>query len=106
MALVSPALRARQTWEAALAGFGAEIEARETPALYDAPAGEVARIAGQAGVAGVLVVGHNPTLQALAGSLAGDDARLAKGFAPATLAGFVRDGRAWRLDLFHAPRAP
>ncbi|HEY2178882.1 MAG TPA: histidine phosphatase family protein [Caulobacteraceae bacterium] len=112
LALVSPAARARQTWELAAPAFPpARIDFR--PGLYDATADEVAGEleADTDDAETVIVVGHNPSLQELAVNLliessgsARDIEALSAGFPTAAAAVFVSDaaGR-WGLEaLFHA----
>jgi phosphohistidine phosphatase len=80
--LCSPALRARETLELLLPALDPATDVRFEPALYGAAAGDVIlllrRLPAEAREA--MVVGHNPTLQDLALSLAGrgDDAMLAR----------------------------
>ena len=66
--LSSPLPRARQTAEILTAAFGGRPALRVTPAL--APQGErmelYEEIRGQAGMDGVMLVGHEPSLSALA----------------------------------------
>ena len=57
------------------------------------------------GEAVVLLVAHNPGLQALAVTMAAGDARLARGFPPGALAVLERENGRWRLDLLHPPGA-
>jgi phosphohistidine phosphatase len=66
VALVSSALRTRQTWEAAQPAFP-ETYARFERELYHADPAVVRRLAAEAGIeAGtVMMVGHNPGLQDL-----------------------------------------
>lgn len=80
VALVSPAARARGTWEAAGAAFPG-TETRFDHALYHAESGVVRRAAQAAGEAcgTVMVVGHNPGLQELTIQL------LIEGSAPSSL---------------------
>jgi phosphohistidine phosphatase len=112
LALVSPAVRSRETWELASPRFpGTRVAYRQ--GLYDASVEEVAAelVDGTAGADTVMVVGHNPSLQELAVNLlieadgsAADIERLSSGFPTAAAAAFVADapGR-WRLEaLFHA----
>src|ERR1700741_3244928 len=78
VALVSPALRTRETWELVEAALpGAQV--RFEPALYNAEAGAIRRLVEAAGEPGgaVIVVAHNPGLQDLAVRL------LREGAAPA-----------------------
>ncbi|THD77009.1 MAG: histidine phosphatase family protein [Phenylobacterium sp.] len=66
LALVSPATRARETWEAARAVFPAAATQLE-PELYNADPGAVlqAALAAGDGCRTLIVVGHNPGLQEL-----------------------------------------
>ena len=58
------------------------------------------------GEACVLLVAHNPGLQALAIEVALDDPRLAAGFPPGTAAVLDRgEADAWTVALFHTPGA-
>lgn len=80
VALVSPAARARGTWESASAAFpGAET--RFDNQLYHADSGTIRRAAEAAGkaCATVMIVGHNPGLQELTLQL------LLEGSAPSSL---------------------
>jgi phosphohistidine phosphatase len=79
-ALVSPAARARQTWEAAEPAFP-PAELRLEPGLYNAAPGEIRRAADTAGEGcrTLIVVGHNPGLQELTVAL------LREGHAPPAL---------------------
>jgi phosphohistidine phosphatase len=107
LALVSPAVRARETWTLASQALPpAREEVRD--GLYDATPEDVADelTRGVASAGTVMVVGHNPSLHELAISLlengAADPAdieRVSAGFPPATAAtfGFDDAGRA-RLD--------
>jgi phosphohistidine phosphatase len=70
LALVSPALRTRQTWEQAAAAFaGARVEL--TPSMYDASADQLAQIVQdhEHGDETVMLVGHNPGVHELAAGL-------------------------------------
>jgi phosphohistidine phosphatase len=107
LALVSPAARARETWELAAPAFPrTRVEFRE--GLYDATAEEVAAevIHDTETAESVMVVGHNPSLQELAVNLliendgaAVDIERLSAGFPTAAAAVFHRNtaGR-WRME--------
>ena len=112
LALVSPAVRSRETWELVSPSFPkARVEFRR--GLYDASVEEVAaEIIEDTDLADtVMVVGHNPSLQELAVNLlidsdgsAVDIERLSSAFPTAAAAAFVAEapGR-WRLEgLFHA----
>lgn len=112
LALVSPATRARETWELASPAFPkARTEFRR--GLYDATAEEVAAEIIQGGDTAetVMVVGHNPSLQELAvnllddnGGSAADIERLSAGFPTSAAAVFQLDAAGcWRLNgVFHA----
>lgn len=80
VALVSPAARARETWEAAQPAFP-RAQVRFDDGLYHADPGAVRQLAARAspGRGTVMVVGHNPGLQELAVLL------LMEGAAPASL---------------------
>lgn len=80
LALVSPAARARGTWESAGTVF-TQAETRFDDELYHADSGTIRRVAEAAGegFATVIVVGHNPGLQELTIRL------LMEGSAPASL---------------------
>jgi phosphohistidine phosphatase len=80
VALVSPAARARGTWEAACGAFP-NAETRFDDDLYHAESGVIRRAAETAGqaCATVMVVGHNPGMQELTIQL------LIEGAAPASL---------------------
>ncbi len=104
--LVSPARRARQTWEAVQDAFASAPEAVESPGLYDAPPSALIAAAEHERADVVLMVAHNPGLPALADLLTGDP-RLAEGFPPAAFAVLKLDapGAPWRLaDLYRPPR--
>ncbi len=112
LALVSPALRARETWEAASGAFpGVACEIRQ--GLYDASPEEVSEELDAAARAAdtVMVVGHNPSLQELAATLLieggaahADIERVLAGFPAGTAAVFGFDDalRASLDSLFHA----
>lgn len=101
--LVSPAVRTRQTWEAASAAWPQPPPSREAPGLYNETPAQLLRLAEAAGEAAVLLVAHNPGLQALAADLALDDPRLAA-FPPGTVAALDRgDDEAWTVAVFHVP---
>lgn len=112
LALVSPAARARETWDEAKVAFpGARVQFRQ--GLYDATAEEVAAEieAGAGTAATVMVIGHNPGLQELAVNLVLDNAgsaadvdRLSAAFPTAAAAVFGVDeaGRSQLEALFRA----
>jgi phosphohistidine phosphatase len=114
LALVSPALRTRETWEIA-AGAAPAAETRFERALYNAEPRDIRRLAEAAGEGRgtVVVVGHNPGLQELAVSLLQEGAapaaflaRAQRHFPPAALAVFDLDaaGRASADGLFYPER--
>jgi phosphohistidine phosphatase len=79
-AIVSPAKRTRETWQAAATAFGTPPPARYDSRLYDAAPQAIMEVIKETGGAApkLLLVGHNPSLQKLAMLLiaAGDlDAR-------------------------------
>jgi phosphohistidine phosphatase len=99
-ALVSPARRARETFEA-LRGALASLGAEEDEALYLASAGELLarlqRLPDRA--AQVLLIGHNPGLTDLVAWLAGGAEpgarRAARGLVPAACAALRIDAERW-----------
>ena len=111
LALVSPALRTRDTWRLVSAHWPDSSLVEFTDALYSATEAD---ILGQvrhpgASVRSLLVLGHNPGLEEFARRLAGagSDAaalkRLSKKFPTAALARFVVDGD-WTGLAFGAAR--
>ena len=118
LALVSPARRAQETWEAAADALG-KPEGRPAPEIYEAPwerVLETIRAAPDA-AATLLVVGHNPGLGDLAQALAGQGprkllSRLASEFPTAAYAVIDLDADHWaaiepgqgRLERFVRPR--
>jgi phosphohistidine phosphatase len=110
LALVSPALRTRETWDAAQPAFpGAAVN--YPPELYLADPKVLRAVA--AGPGTVMVVAHNPGLQDLTVRLlaqAGADVALVaqaqQRFPTATAAVFTigQDGRATHGDLFYPDR--
>ncbi|MCP8937308.1 histidine phosphatase family protein [Alsobacter sp. SYSU M60028] len=116
LALVSPALRTRQTWERAAPALG-PVETREEAAIYNAETDDLLRLVREAPakVRTLVLVGHNPGVSDLARRLVGHGdryafARLRKKFPTAAIAVIdfpedwpsVADG-AGRLDRFVAP---
>jgi phosphohistidine phosphatase len=114
IALVSSALRTRETWELvepALPG----VEVRFLPELYNAEVGVIRRLAEAAGEPGgvVIVVAHNPGLQDLTVRLLREGAapaaylaRAQRAFPPAAAAIFSFDaaGQAVAEGLFYPER--
>jgi phosphohistidine phosphatase len=71
MALVSPALRTRDTWRLVAADLPKHVPAEFAETLYEAPAAAILALVRQANAANLIVVGHNPGLQHFALRLAG-----------------------------------
>lgn len=100
MALVSPALRTRDTWRLVAAQFPAKVPTEFFRALYDASAGDILDLVRQVdnATATMLVVGHNPGLEAFAHLLSGPASKpsalqmLGDKFPTAALARLVFDG--------------
>jgi len=96
LALVSPALRARDTWERLAAELPAPVETRFETAIYMASPDDLLGLlrAAPETARTVLLVGHNPGLEDCAGLLAGPGSdpearsRLAEKFPTAALARF------------------
>ena len=101
LALVSPARRAVETFEAVAAAAGWRPETRFDSLLYEGAPGVVcALLAAETVRAAVLVVGHNPTLGDLAALLAGHGdpeaiARLRQSFPAPCLAALSVDDDRW-----------
>lgn len=117
LALVSPALRTRETWRLVAAELPGHPRATFAEPLYDASAGDIMNEVRRADPASgcLMVVGHNPGLENLAKQLAGPRSetkareRLEEKFPTTALARFVFDGD-WsglasaRLTHFLRPR--
>jgi len=102
--LCSPALRARQTLEAALG----DIESTEEPRIYEASAGElIALVDDHADAPRLLLVGHNPGFETLVALLATGQSGDFRGVPPGGIAWFEIDGTAepgaGRLEAFWSP---
>lgn len=107
VALVSPAVRTRQTWGEARAAWPDPPPEREERGLYDETPARLMKLAEAAGEDRVLLVAHNPGLQTLADALSLSDRRLRAGFPPASAAVLDRgEDDVWTLSLLHAPGAP
>ena len=79
--LVSSAVRARQTWEAAAAELTVAVEQRDLDELYEASGGEAVDLLALLPdeIDAAIVVGHNPTMQAVVQQLEnGDDDELSE----------------------------
>ncbi|UVK37924.1 histidine phosphatase family protein [Mesorhizobium sp. AR10] len=100
LALVSPALRTRDTWRLVAAQWPASVPTEFAEALYQASAADILGQVQHAGASAdtLLVLGHNPGLEAFAPRLAGDGSdtkalkRLGEKFPTGALARFVVDG--------------
>ena len=75
LAAVSPALRARQTWQLAADRLPRPVRAEEDGRIFDNTVDDLLDVvtATEAQVARLAVVGHNPSMHALAVGLAGGD---------------------------------
>lgn len=101
LAIVSPALRTRQTWDLAAAALPRRPDVTFDRAIYEAPATRIldAIRAVPDRVSTLLVVGHNPGLEELAALLTGPDsepdalARMQEKFPTGALARLTFDGR-------------
>jgi len=106
LAIVSPAARTRETWKRVAAELGARPTVTFPEELYEATAmallGEVRRAPARMGT--VILVGHNPGMEELAVSLAGEGSvpdalkRRREKFPTAALARFEVDGEWASLD--------
>jgi phosphohistidine phosphatase len=105
LALVSPALRARDTWRLVAQELPKHVPAQFAEELYEAAAGVILARVRQAKVTNLLVIGHNPGLQHFVLRLAGagsDESVFTKieaKFATAALARFTLDGDWANLDF-------
>ena len=113
LALVSRALRARQTFDAAAPALP-DVRLQVRPELYDAPAEALRSAAEAANGDTILLIAHNPGVGALAHALvqacvaADVEARtaIAQGFPTATAAAFeFVHGRTACLGVFRPPTA-
>ncbi|MDJ1158473.1 histidine phosphatase family protein [Chelatococcus sp. SYSU_G07232] len=79
LVLISPARRARETWEIVAPAFAETVPAREDERLYEARAQAVLDVVREteAGVRTLLVIGHNPGFEDLARVLIGHGDRYA-----------------------------
>jgi len=81
LVLVSPARRARETWDGVASAVAGAPTVREEPRIYEAGVEDLLAVtrAVPAGVSSLLLVGHNPGFEQLASTLAGsgDDRALA-----------------------------
>lgn len=107
-ALVSSAVRTRQTWEAMQPAFPA-AHLRLEPRLFNAAAGEIVRLLEEVDGRTVMVVAHNPGVALYAAHLAAQSGAaeaaqtISASFAPATAAVFACAGAAPTFErLFRA----
>ncbi len=100
-ALVSPAVRTRETWEVVAAPLPGAISVDFPDTLYDATAQDVLSEIQRTpkAVKTLLILGHNPGLEDIARRVAGDNSetkalqRLREKFPTAALASFDFDGK-------------
>jgi phosphohistidine phosphatase len=119
LALVSPARRARETWELVAPKLG-EVPARSEPRFYESPPERLLAVVRELepDVRSVLLVGHNPGFEDLAKLLIGHGdryafARMAKKYPTAGLAVIDFPVEDWpavkpgsgRLDRFVTPKS-
>lgn len=110
-AVVSSAVRTRETWHLVAAELPVAAEFEANPRLYDATSTQLLDVIQQTTetVRTLVVVGHNPGLEDLAHGLAGDDSdraaldTVAAKFPTAALARFEFDG-SWRALRFGGAR--
>ncbi len=102
MATVSTARRAQQTWALARAAFDAPVPQQDERRIYEATASQLLDIvqATDASVRTLLLVGHNPGFERLAGFLAGSGnaqaaARLQREYPTAGLAVIDFQAESW-----------
>jgi phosphohistidine phosphatase len=119
LALVSPAIRTRETWDLLLPAFNPPPVHVLEPRLYSAPADQIFRVvrATDPGVQSLLLIGHNPGLEDVTRILAGSgetDALIRFGGAMPTAALAVIDlsggwsdlqERTGRLEIFVTPKS-
>ena len=118
-ALVSPALRTRETWDTLAAAFSGAVPVRHEDRLYDATPEAISAALREAepSAGGLLVVGHNPGLHETARLLIASGEveareRLNEGLPTAGLAVIDFPGADWktlhphsgRLERFVTPR--
>jgi phosphohistidine phosphatase len=119
LALVSPARRARETWDLVSPALG-QVEARFEPRIYEAPPERLLAVVREVepAIRTLLLVGHNPGFADLAKRLVGHGdryafARMAQKFPTAGLAVIDFSADDWadagpgegRLDRFVTPKS-
>lgn len=98
LALVSPALRTRDSWRLVARELPKHVQAEFAEELYEAAAGAILARVRQAKATNLLVIGHNPGLQQFVLRLAGagsDESvfkKIEAKFPTAALARFTLDG--------------
>ncbi|WP_019545511.1 SixA phosphatase family protein [Streptomyces sulphureus] len=102
LTLCSTATRARETWKLAVHQFPRRPRTVYEERLYEAPPGQIIEVLNEApeDMENVLVVGHNPGMQSVAGLLAGSAdqearARLERGF-PTSAVAVLRFTGSWK----------
>lgn len=118
LVLCSPARRTRQTWDGVRAGLRAVPEVRIVREIYEATRNELLEVVNHVDgrSRAVLLIGHNPGMEELAGGLVAEGegdaiSRLREGFPTAAVAILSSDldwadlrWRTARLDSFVRPR--
>lgn len=101
LALVSPAVRAHETWDLVSAELPAPVETRFEPAIYMAEPDDLLALLGAAPdePRSVILIGHNPGLEQCAAMLAG------RGSDPAALARIAEKFPTAALARFEVPAA-
>ena len=118
--LVSPALRARETWELVAPHLPADVAVASEPRIYEAPVDRLLEVVREApdSARSLMLVGHNPGFEELAARLVGYGdryafARLTRKYPTAGLAVIDFDAEHWagiaprsgRLDRFITPKS-
>jgi phosphohistidine phosphatase len=119
LALVSPARRARETWELVREVLSKKVAEREAPGIYEVAAGHILEVIRtvKPSIRTLLMVGHNPGMEDLAALLVKDGdadaiARMTEKFPTAGLAVIDFDLEGWGdvgagtgyLERFVTPR--
>jgi phosphohistidine phosphatase len=108
LVLVSPARRARETWDGVADGFGGAPTVRYVPRIYEATVDDLLAVvrAVPDDVTSLLLVGHNPGFEQLADSLTGNGdadalADLRRGYPTGGFASFSFDESWSDVDAGH-----
>jgi phosphohistidine phosphatase len=96
LAVVSPATRARETWDLAAARLPSPPEVRVDERVYANSVPDLLAVISAADVGTLVVVGHNPSIGDLAHEL-DEEAGLGRGYPTAAVSVFEVDGTAGRL---------